>query len=204
VSLAALVHYAQHGSEQPESSPFDESDDESSVVEPQRDSRRREDVPVPDWLRRRDPNSVVEKSDGHEWQIHTDVKPLPIPKVEEVGPDALGFYIPFHYYREGWGIYIRESGVKHLACALKGGALKKGDEHLLSVAELVIQDHELWHSATEIACTRAEMLARRSLYRTYLRSPDARLHEEALANAHAFWRAERQLRPESSNVCARG
>jgi hypothetical protein len=36
------------------------------------------------------------------------------------GTDPLAFYLPFHFYRTAWGIYLRESGLKFLTHVLKG------------------------------------------------------------------------------------
>jgi hypothetical protein len=84
---------------------------------------------------------------------------------------------------------VRTSGIKYLAELLKGGALDKGDEQYLELAESVLFEHEWHHAASEIACTRAELLARPPLYRAYFGSVEGSRHEEALANASALlWR----------------
>jgi len=101
-------------------------------------------------------------------------------------PDALAFYVPFHFYRKGWGIFIRMSGVVYLAEELKGGILNSGDEIYLEIAEFILTEHEWHHASTEIACTRAELTARRPLYQRYFLSPEAALLEESLANARAI------------------
>jgi hypothetical protein len=108
--------------------------------------------------------------------------------VERIGPDALAFYVPFHFYRNGWGVFIRMSGAVYLASVLKGGGLQPGDERYVSMAEAVLLQHELVHAAMEIACTRAELLARTALYRPYFGCMAAAHHEEALANAYAVRR----------------
>ena len=141
---------------------------------------------IPDWLRARRPDDEAPVDSGHQWRIHGEISsPPPPPDVDRVGPDALAFYVPFHFYTD-WGIYIRDSGVKYLAFVLKGSPLIPGDEEYLVGAEWILNLHEMWHAATEIACTRAELFARRSLYREYFFNEDASVHEEALANAHAI------------------
>src|SRR5262249_37417656 len=126
-------------------------------------------APIPDWIRYRQPDQQAPSGD-HTWRIHSEMPvPVPPPEIDTVGPDALAFYVPFHLYRDDWGIYVRESGVKYLAYVLKGAALVPGDEHYLTTAESILRQHEMWHAATEIACTRAELIARRSLYREYFR-----------------------------------
>ena len=124
--------------------------------------------PVPDWIRTRRPEHEAPADSEHKWQIHENIPPPPPPPdVDQVGADALAFYVPFHFYGKDWGIYIRDTGVKYLACVLKGSALIPGDEDYLSTAEFILRHHEMWHAATEVACTRAELVARRSLYREY-------------------------------------
>jgi hypothetical protein len=143
--------------------------------------------PVPEWIRMRRPDDEAPADSEHKWRIHGSIlPPPPPPDIDQFGPDALAFYVPFHFYGTDWGIYIRDTGVKFLACVLKGGALIPGDEEYLSTAELILRHHEMWHAATEIACTRAEIIARRSLYRQYFAQREGCIHEEAVANAHAI------------------
>lgn len=181
MSLVTLVHYAQTSfGDVPWKSTIT---DASETLAPRAPGPA---PPIPDWLRTRRPEEEVPVGGDHTWRIHGAIPPpLPLPDVDRVGPDALAFYVPFHLYREDWGVYIRDAGVKYLACILKGGALGPGDERYLDSAEAILRHHEMWHAATEVACTRAEILARRSLYREYFDNAGARLHEEAVANAHA-------------------
>src|SRR2546428_9364588 len=44
------------------------------------------------------------------------------PKIETSGPDVLAFYVPYHFPRWPWGIYIRESGLVYLEC-------RRSEEH---------------------------------------------------------------------------
>lgn len=142
---------------------------------------------LPAWLRQRTPDQELPSSPDYPWRIEGPIDPpQPPPDVNELGADALAFYVPFHFYRDGWGIFIRLSGVVHLATVLKRGGLHPGDEHYLEVAEDILTAHEWHHAATEIACTRAELTARKSLYRPYFASRPAADLEEALANAQAI------------------
>lgn len=128
---------------------------------------RRPRSPVPDWIRDRRREQDLPGDISHPWRIEGPLpRSQPPPDVDVVGPDALAFYIPFHFYRQGWGIFIRMSGVVYLASILKGGELGPGDERFLNVAEAFLHEHELFHSAVEIASTRAELLARRAVCRT--------------------------------------
>ena len=53
-------------------------------------------------------------------------------------------------------------------------------------AELFLTRHELFHAAVEIACTRAELLSRRSLYREFFCDSKGGFLEEALATAQSL------------------
>jgi hypothetical protein len=141
--------------------------------------------PVPEWIGETDERDVP--FDGsHPWRIEGPIDPQqPPPEMERIGSDALAFWVPFHFYRERWGIYIRLSGVRYLASVLKGGRLLPGDEEYLHIAEAILFEHERTHATIEIACTRAEMVARRSLYQEYFADRAAAEHEEAISNAQA-------------------
>lgn len=78
----------------------------------------------------------------------------------EFGADSLAFYLPFHFYRTVWGIYIWSGGVLHLAVKLKAGVLVPGDEHLLVLATKILVEHELFHFMVEVSSGRAELVAR--------------------------------------------
>ena len=185
MSLAALVDYAQTSfglvSGSTTEDPIDGSQLSESLV-----TTSSPRAPVPDWVRNRRPENEAPGKTEHGWRI-TEEAPVPPPPVDVdlVGIDALAFYAPFHLYLEDWGVYVHDWGVRHLACILKRGSLVPGDEPYLRRAENLLVSHEIWHAATEIACTRSELLARRSLYRDYFVHRQAAIHEEALANAHA-------------------
>ncbi len=101
-------------------------------------------------------------------------------------PDELAFYLPFHFYRPSWGVFLKASGVVSVAAFLKGTPLEPGDDRYLSWAEAFLKRHELFHAACELACTRAELLARHSLYREYFWSEQAIPLEEAVATAQSI------------------
>ena len=142
---------------------------------------------LPGWVRQRTAEQEVPSDGQHPWRIERPITPQrPPPDVNALGADALAYYAPFHFYREGWGIFIRQSGVVYLAEFLKGEPLQEGDEQYLDVAENILLQHEWHHAATEIACTRAELTARRPVYQPYFSNSAAAEHEEALANARAI------------------
>src|SRR5262245_7017361 len=84
--------------------------------------------PVPTLIGQADDRTeALEGGDG--FRIEGRVQPPPKPPdVDTFGADALAFWVPFHFYRERWGIYIRLSGVVYLATVLKGEDLVPGDE----------------------------------------------------------------------------
>ncbi|MBM4087464.1 MAG: hypothetical protein FJ272_21940 [Planctomycetes bacterium] len=144
--------------------------------------------PVPTWIGQPSERDLP-LDEGHPWRIEGPLDPQqPLPDVETMGTDALAFWVPFHFYRERWGIYIRLTGVLYLAPVLKGGGLGPGDEPYLNLAERILFWHEWTHGAVEIACTRAELVARTSLYQPYYDDFEAFLHEEAICNAQALVR----------------
>jgi hypothetical protein len=101
-------------------------------------------------------------------------------------PDALAYYLPYHFYRNGvWGIYLRAKGILELAPELKGGFIKHGDDHAIRAAIICLLEHELFHCQTELAATRAEVVARSAVYHSYFFDRHGTFHEEAVANAHA-------------------
>lgn len=141
---------------------------------------------LPAWVSQRTENQELPDGAEHPWTIDGPIdSQQPPPNVDALGADALAFYAPFHFYRKGWGVFIRMSGVVYLAEVLKGATLNQGDEPYLDLAESFLAEHEWHHAATEIACTRVELTARQPLYRRYFAFPQAAQLEEALANAQA-------------------
>jgi len=191
MSLATLVDYAQLLGRPSSSTTDPHSGTTDTEIAPSSNSavgRSRPRPDLPDWIRNRRPEQEAPRGQ-HGWLIRSKLPiPLPPPDVDAIGPDALAFYVPFHFYRDDWGIYVRDAGVKYLAYILKGASLRPGDEGYLKFAESILLEHEWWHAATEIACTRAEIVSRCLLYHEYFQHMAAATHEEALANAHAIRR----------------
>jgi predicted RNA binding protein YcfA (HicA-like mRNA interferase family) len=114
--------------------------------------------------------------------------PIPPP------PDALAFYLPFHYFHpEWWGIYLVAEGVEELARFLERetvGILRS--EEAVQVARLFLYGHEAFHHAVECFATRLEVVNRSPLYRTHFEAvyrTGMRRHdslEEGLASAKGY------------------
>jgi predicted RNA binding protein YcfA (HicA-like mRNA interferase family) len=121
--------------------------------------------------------------------------PTPVPTgPTPPAPDALAFYLPFHYFHpQWWGIYLIAEGVEELARFLEqetNGTLSS--EEAIQVARLFLYGHEAFHHAVECFATRLEIVNRSPLYRTHFEAVyrsgmnrDASL-EEGLASAKGY------------------
>jgi hypothetical protein len=180
MSLTDLVDFAQRAFPDFESAQSDESGLFARIDRPTGRT-------APEWLLLRREDQEVRDYDRLIWRVdgsgHASSS-LIIPP----DPDALAFYLPFHFHRRTWGVYIRLSGVQMLAEFLRGRTLGTGDEPYLYTAERFLREHERFHAACEIASTRAELLAQRPVYGPYFDLYDGSLHEEAMANANALRR----------------
>ena len=102
------------------------------------------------------------------------------------GPDALAYYLPYHFYRDGiWGIYLRAKGILELAAELKGAPITHGSDAAVQAACVSLLEHEQFHCLTEAAATRSEVVVRSPVYHPYFWDRYATFHEEAVANACA-------------------
>ena len=153
--------------------------------------------PVPDWIVQPAPDALIFPSEPASWRIEGSITmPRPPANIGHWGPDVLAFYLPFHFYQSNWGTYLLASGVVYVASVLKGGTLLPGDEPFLDRAETLLQEHELFHFAAEVACSRAEIIAKGPLYSTYFSHFFGAPHEEALANARTFNRIVNSQTPQ--------
>ncbi len=109
-------------------------------------------------------------------------------------PDALAFYLPFHYFHPTWwGIYLvleRVHWLAHWLDVLSDGAVAGLDA--VCVARLFLYGHEAFHHSVEAFATRLEITHRTPLYREaferYFRKSfgtDDSM-EEALATAYGY------------------
>ena len=112
--------------------------------------------------------------------------PLTDKDLGEWSTDALAYYLPFHFYKSRWGIYLRASGIAYLAQKLKQAYPSASDPRYLEVARHVLYEHEFFHFHTETAASIAEVGRLKNLYRGYFADTPAADHEEAMANAQAF------------------
>jgi len=113
--------------------------------------------------------------------------------------DALGFYLPYHYYYPvWWGIYLLADGVESLSnflmtCA--NGGISKNDA--VKAAKLFIYYHEYYHHLVESFATKLEVILREPIFKTGFkktkkaykaldRCKDGLVSEESLASAYSF------------------
>jgi hypothetical protein len=116
--------------------------------------------PIPEWIVQPSQDALIFPNERASWRIEGPVRtPTPPRNVGDWGPDVLAFYLPFHFYKTNWGTYLLASGIVYLASVLKGSALIVGDESFLNRAEALLQEHERFHFAAEVACSRAEVIA---------------------------------------------
>ena len=143
-----------------------------------------------------------------EENVFTTLEGVEIPEIESVfpgspqkskgsvypPPDALAFYLPFHYYYpELWGIYLIVEGIEILATFLrKHSNWNLTAQKAVVVARLFLYYHEAFHHNVESFATRLEVTHRQPLYRFGFQhlynetlGTDGCL-EEALANAYAY------------------
>jgi hypothetical protein len=153
-------------------------------------------APLPSWVADENaevlPNlASINLAEIQEPQSGSAVSSTKSEAVSPYGVDALGYYLPFHFYKSGvWGIYLRLQGILDLSQHLLREA--HGIEPMLSWNEVVssanqlILDHEMLHAMVEFAATRAEVVTFRPVYYGYFKDRSATPYEEAMANAFAF------------------
>jgi predicted RNA binding protein YcfA (HicA-like mRNA interferase family) len=126
-------------------------------------------------------------------------------------PDALAFYLPFHYFHpHWWGIYLILEGAQELAkylSWLSGGLLAPSDA--MTVAQLFLYGHEAFHHIVEAFATRLEVSHRVPLYRTGFEKlfhhgfgTDNCL-EEALASAYGYRKVKERAFRKPNNPLKR-
>ena len=145
---------------------------------------------VPDWVESE--KGVLLPTEGTiacEQQISPVAAGLP-PPIE-----AIAYYLPFHFYKSEWGIYLRASGIVSVASMLASALGTGVTQDLLDVAYRILLQHERFHFSSEVACARVGLLFQTIPYPDYFNDGGATALEEALCNAHAFRTALRKQPP---------
>jgi hypothetical protein len=141
MSLSALVAFAQEfGPSFEDTRSGDPAVIDTEALAPASEPRSG----VPSWVRQR----TSEQEIPVEWRLDgpTHREPPP-PAIDSLGPDALAFYAPFHFYRNDWGIYIKASGIKYFAELVKRrsdsslhSSLPRNDRLYRSMRRVVVND----------------------------------------------------------------
>lgn len=141
---------------------------------------------LPDWLRSRTDNRI--QLDPRD-EIEIDVVGNGVFEADDYPPnpniDSLAFYLPFHFYKTDWGIYIRALGIRRLAAQL---ASRHIGISAVRWAYHVLLQHERMHFTCELAASRLEVIKGSPIYGPYFEDGVACQHEEALSNASVFIR----------------
>jgi hypothetical protein len=139
---------------------------------------------LPDWLSGRTVNGM--QLDPRD-EIEIDVGGIGVFEGDDYPPnpniDSLAFYLPFHFYKTDWGIYIRALGIRRLADQL---ASRHIGISAVRWAYNVLLEHERMHFICELAASRLEVIEGSSIYGPYFKDGVACQHEEALSNASVF------------------
>lgn len=85
--------------------------------------------------------------------------------MEEFGRDAFGMYLPFHYFRDCWGIYLFKDNIQSRVTVLHEIFKDKIDrDTLLRMYEYAVYRHELFHYQVERFATKIEIIKQQRIY----------------------------------------
>ncbi len=143
--------------------------------------------PLPNWLAERIGEGLLLESDEKiVIEGEPDIPALP-PETLGDSIETFAFYLPFHFYRKKWGIYVRVNGIKEVALHLSKH--RKFDIDAITMAFKLLLEHERLHFYIEYAASRREIITDHDCYPEYFLDKVAALHEEAFANAFAIARS---------------
>lgn len=131
---------------------------------------------IPPWLEGRN-ETAIEIGMDDEIEVEGDIGESSRENEPPQSFDALAYYLPFHFYKTGWGIYVRTSGILQLANHLSTRRLGLA---ALRYAFRILIEHERMHCLAEIAASRIEVISGLSTYRAYFVNRQASEHEEAI------------------------
>lgn len=142
------------------------------------EAEARSERTTPDWKRPQPPDWIPDESltvpletvpVGPEDEITIDAEDFPngldlypprsSPHSDAQAPpfDALAYYLPFHFYRTRWGIYLSETGILEVTRQVLGShRLALTDRWVIGFAARALFLHEFFHHAVEVACSRLE------------------------------------------------
>lgn len=131
-------------------------------------------------------------------------------------PDALGFYLPFHFYYHNnlWGVYLIAEGVEKLASILQNfsgrGGKQLSKRNAMVAARLFIYHHEAFHHNVESFATRLEVTHRQPLYKRGFLSlykeqlSEGASTEEGLATGYALRKVYKAFKGQVLSGVQRG
>jgi hypothetical protein len=117
--------------------------------------------------------------------------------------DALAWYVPFHYPKVQWGIYIPTSSIVFLAITVFLPLKNCSLEQALRLAVRALHRHEIFHFAMDYFAAQIEVLTREPCFlpSRALKAPHGyNLLEEGVANAHML----RSLRNLPNRIKVKG
>lgn len=193
MSVRELIEFAQAYYSSPQGMPESRQRNPNYAPSPDAPNEIQGDrPPVPDWLPEETDPSLVAFAVDDVLSAEGELQPTTIEaglfaNVETI--DTLAYYLPYHFYRSRWGIYLRTSGILEVASWLKDVRPGLPDEDHVQLAQRILFEHEFFHFVAETACARAEVVGKVRLYDVYYQHKYGAPHEEALANAYAFGKA---------------
>ena len=84
---------------------------------------------------------------------------------EEVGIEALAWYVSFHNNQENWGIYIPISSIHYLNEILE--IRVHSTVNLDQISKQVLLNHEIYHFLTDLAVSQFELVTKLGMYRQH-------------------------------------
>ena len=123
-------------------------------------------------------------------------------------PDALAFYLPFHYFYP-WGIYLIYEGVRELAKIIVKESPTIAFKDAWKASQIYLYAHEAYHHNVESFATKLEITHRFPLYKKGFREvyndkkvPPTPItpHEESLATAYGYFKVKKAFKSESAKM----
>ena len=84
---------------------------------------------------------------------------------EEVGLEALAWYVSFHHNQSKWGIYIPVSSIHYLNEILE--IRIHSHVNLDQISKQILFNHETYHFLTDLAISQLELLTQHPMYRPH-------------------------------------
>ncbi len=167
--------------------------------------------PIPDWIGREPRDAEIIGATNSTFLLEGKARTPEVGRAtadkiaisnEAAAFDVWAYYVPFHFYRARWGIYVLEFGILKLSAILAGSKTPPLNSWLVTHAFRALMLHEFFHYCVEVATSRIELPMANTnfgtldfllnfkgcsdLYTSYFHDRIGSAVEEALANAYAF------------------